>query len=193
MSAGVIRHALWDRQRVRGQILWHSHSRHTPGNLLLFMEIINSMSLKMKRQKSPCRSHFGCLEVQIKKRKRVVLFSWQSLRFDSWNLQAWLWELLHPVFRFVHQRIQNWVEWKHIREGIVSRWTPSAADESSGSTIFKSIFVYAKTVNRLLGPLPKTCPNKNHSYMPCHAELKHPSCPSELQKAKMKWLVRFLH
>ncbi len=122
-----------------GQILWHSHPRHTPGNLLLFMEIINSMPLKIKRQKSPWRSCFGCLEVQIKKRKRVVFFSWQSLSFDSWNLQAWLWELLHPVFRFVHQRIQNWVEWKHNREGIVSRWTPSAADESSGLIIFKSI------------------------------------------------------
>lgn len=50
----------------------------------------------------------------------------------------------------------------------------------------KAFFVYAKTVNRLLGSLPETCPNKNHSYMPGHAGLKHPSCTSELQKGKMK-------
>lgn len=99
----------------KGQILWHSHLRHTPGNLLLFMEIIISMPLKMKRQKSPCRSRLGCLEVQIESEKRVVLFSWQPLGFDSWNLQAWSWESglwLHPVFRFTHQRIQNGVERK---------------------------------------------------------------------------------
>ncbi len=36
---------------------------------------------------------------------------------------------------------ENPVEWKHNREAIFSRWTPSAADESSGSTIFKSFFL----------------------------------------------------
>lgn len=148
MSSGFIHCALWDRQSVRGQILWHSHLRHTPGNLLLFMEIINSMPLKMKRQKSPCRSRLGCLEVQIESEKRVVLFSWQPLSLiaeiskhgpESQRFMA------TSCIQIYTSENPKWSgkkeERKHNQEGVFSRWTPSMGDKSSGLTIFKSFFV----------------------------------------------------